>query len=455
MTLITARQLSTISLFLGSLFFTATTSAQNSQSATAVPACQVFLYVAGECGHPVEGRRHTAAAELLVEQLRLSGVPENQVTRVDGQPLNSLTEMLLETAAAAGTDRTLLVILIGVGSTTGSQDLLLGPDGTEGDSAIPVQRVLDVMNESNSRRQLLIVDGSVDAGTSKRLPSTQDFGNSQLRLYPGQTVLLSRCSILRGETPLFIAAVADAMTELADLAGDTAINSGDGVITETEFLQYIVSFAAHYGIKPVPRISSDSSEDFPVINAARLDQASRLGPDSRQRMIDFLLQSAYLSLLLENKPGEARLALQRALSYRPQPGQREEMVGLWLTSLASDGAWETAWQLAQDRGQPLLIVAPKGLQLQRFRRVIATLNGNEILEVSKREAGTLTVRQVLRPAFTPAGISLDVDQGLANSLILESSLPTAGKTAEAAEQPLKNRDEAERLINILRAIEVR
>jgi hypothetical protein len=437
------------------LFFPTNSPAQTVQSSNTDVSCQVLLHVAGDCGYRGEAKRHAAAAKMLVEQLRSSGVPESQLIRVDGQPLSSLTKTLLEVASAAGEDNTLIVILLGVGSTRGAQDLLLAPDGSDSEAAIPIQRILDLMDTSVSRRQLLIVDGSVSEVTSKLLKSSQEFGNSKLRLYAGQSALLSRCTTLRGETPLFIAAVADAMTELADQAGERAINPGDGVITETEFTQYLASYAEYYGIKPTPRISSDSSENFPIITAARLDEASRLRPQSRQQLIDFLLHTAYLSLLVENKPNEARLALQRALSYRPQPGQREEIVGLWLTSLCADGLWETAWQVAAERGQPLLMMAPRDLQLLSGNRVIASMRGSEILQLSKRQGGILTVQQVLRPTFSSEGISIDADPQLKNTFIRETSLPTTEKTAETARRPEKNRDEARRLIDILREIEAK
>lgn len=417
---------------------------------------KVLLYNAGHPDSAKQKQLLAAGSRMLLDQLILCGIGPAAIIQPSVQTPEEFDETLRTFAAELTMDETLLVLLLGTGMGTPKGDVLLGSDPTGATATFSVQRILDRLNESASRRQLLIIDGGVGAQTELQVAGAEQFGTGELSLFPGQSVILSRSPVMRAETTMFASAVADGLTELAELPGDPAAGSDaprsaqEGIITGTELSQYLLNVAANYGMKPLPRVSTNQTEDFAIINSAKLAGNPRLSAQSRETMIDVLLQTAYQSLILDNKPEDAMVALQRALAYRPELRLRVEIIALWLTSLCADGRWTIAWTVSQSRKQPLLMIAQRGLSLWSNGRIVATTAGGEILEITNRQRGILTIRKVLRSRFTADGLSFDLDPKLQNLSLNEAQL----QTVLGEQHMTPSEDEAVRLINLLRQIDV-
>jgi hypothetical protein len=371
-----------------------------------------LIVVAAASDAPTAAQDAQSIAELCRKRLMASGYAAENIDLLfagDPDAARALNPSAVLKAASGFAVRdkedTVLVVIRAPVRVNGGQEFLYlssdqsGSEGTE----LSLQNLLDKLGQSNSERQLIVVDGgpgSTEAASPRDNPL---FGAALVTLQPGQTLIRSRHAGNRGEHPLFLAAVCDGLSELADL-------SVDGRVKRDEFEQYIVEYFRTYAHEPHPQIDgsktalvgtlapdSATAVDFDVAIPVR-----GLSPEmaeSRERIITSMLNNAHHVLLVENRPDQCIDLLERALSYRPSGQLQKNIRRMWRTAVAATGRLTQAWDDARESGESLIVFVPKSSVLKQANGSQTSSGAGELLEISSNPASEYVVSKRFRLDF--------------------------------------------------------
>jgi hypothetical protein len=356
-----------------------------------------LIVVAAASDTPAAFEEARSVAELCRKRLISSGYEEENVKLLVAGDADAASQLgapavLKAVSGFAVLDKedTVLMIIRAPARVDGGQELLMmstnkaGAEGVE----LPLQDLLDKLGQSNSERQLIVVDGGqadTEAASSEGAPV---FGAASVRLDPGQTLVRNRHTGRRGEHPLFIAAVCDGLSELADL-------SLDGRVKRDEFEHYMEEYFRTYAHAPRPEIASSKSalvEELAAGNAAAVDFDVAIPVDgpgqgmsaSRERIITSMLNNAHHVLLVENRPDQCIDLLERALSYRPSGQLQKNIRRMWRTAVAATGRLPQAWADALEKKESLIVFVPKSAKLKQADGSQVSSGNSELLEISAK-----------------------------------------------------------------------
>lgn len=386
------------------------------------------IWIAAESEGSNQLAMHRASAGELRSQLLLSGYPAEQIVLLDGADADQLQQQLQTVADASKPDQTILVFLMGTGVCIDGRDGLQNPEGAES-PMVSIQSVLEILQTSACVQQTVICDGWRQESPQTPAAGYQDFGTGALTLSDGQAAIVSRMAGLDGQQTRFMSAVRDALTELAD-------QNKDQTISITELNEYLLNYAATYGLSQPLSLFGNLASEIAVAKAATLEEVGRMTSEVRADLAWTQIQNAYQQLLLENNSEAARIALQRAISLRPDERMLAELKGLWLTSLCSDpDGVRLAFAEAQKDQRPLFLLLKS--------ETAGTGNVDKqapplVVQITDVNGQQVAIAQAWQPSLGPSVMKFEKSQSLpvltleslSSRLFLTGSLRDSGNTDE-------------------------
>lgn len=333
------------------------------------PSRWALVVAGGQSDQQPSANHHSHGSRELAERLEKAGFSKSQIvvlsaeqSAADRTPTAAnLRAQLEHIRDAARADDVILVCVSSCARTIDGTDYLCTQEtepkalaapaaDVKTRSAVSVAEILKTLKGSASKCRVLVVDS---AESGKR-DGEQTLGQRTMEMPEGQWAFFNSSHRLRTE-PKDAAPTTWFMQSLLDGLAVHADSNVDGQVSLFELTEYMQLYAEARQCA-APTVHGKTTQDF-ALSEVTVDSQDvlALSPELRDRLAQSLVDSANVSLFVEQNPQPALQALQRAAQYRPSEKLGSEIRVLTNTALTGIGEVAQAWKRADSKSEVLLL----------------------------------------------------------------------------------------------------